>query len=38
MSLIGISPSYTVLLFLVGIAGLGSAAFHPPAFSAVVKS
>ena len=38
MSLAGIAPDYTVLLFLVGIAGLGSAAFHPPGFSAVVKS
>lgn len=38
MSLVGISPNYVVLLFLVGTAGLGSAAFHPPGFSAVVKS
>ena len=38
MSLTGIAPSYTVLLFLVGTAGLGSAAFHPPSFSAVVRS
>jgi len=38
MSLVGISPNYVLLLFLVGTAGLGSAAFHPPGFSAVVKS
>jgi FSR family fosmidomycin resistance protein-like MFS transporter len=38
MSLVGISPTYVVLLFLVGTAGLGSAAFHPPAFSTVVRS
>lgn len=38
MSLVGISPSYVILLFLVGTAGLGTAAFHPPAFSAVVRS
>ncbi|MGD0175380.1 MAG: MFS transporter [Candidatus Bathyarchaeia archaeon] len=38
MSLVGISPTYLVLLFLVGTAGLGSAAFHPPAFSTVVRS
>ena len=38
MSLVGISPNYIILLFLVGTAGLGSAAFHPPAFSAVVES
>ena len=38
MSLVGISPSYVMLLFLIGTAGLGSAAFHPPAFSAVLKS
>lgn len=38
MSFIGLSPSYVILLFLVGTAGLGSAAFHPPAFSSVIKS
>jgi FSR family fosmidomycin resistance protein-like MFS transporter len=38
IGLIGLSPTYTVLLLLVGIGGLGSAAFHPPAFSAVVES
>jgi FSR family fosmidomycin resistance protein-like MFS transporter len=38
MSLVGISSNYTFLLFLVGAAGFGSAAFHPPGFSAVVKS
>lgn len=38
MGLIGVSPDYTVMLLLVGIAGLGSAAFHPPAFSQVVRS
>jgi len=38
MSLVGVSSSYALLLFLVGTAGLGTAAFHPPAFSTVVKS
>jgi len=38
MSLVGISPSYLILLFLVGTAGLGTASFHPPAFSTVVKA
>lgn len=38
MSLVGLSPNYVVLLFLVGTAGIGTAAFHPPAFSAVAKS
>ena len=38
MSLTGISPNYVVLLFLVGTAGLGTAAFHPPAFSTVSRS
>jgi len=38
MALVGVSPNYLILLFLVGTAGLGSAAFHPPGFSAVVKS
>jgi FSR family fosmidomycin resistance protein-like MFS transporter len=38
MSLLGFSSSYVLLLFFVGSAGLGAAAFHPPAFSAVVTS
>jgi len=38
MSLVGISPNYVVLLFLLGTAGLGTASFHPPAFSTVVKA
>lgn len=38
MSLVGLSPNYVVLLFLVGTAGIGTAAFHPPAFSAVARS
>jgi FSR family fosmidomycin resistance protein-like MFS transporter len=38
MSLLGFSSSFVLLLFFVGTAGLGSAVFHPPAFSAVVKS
>ena len=37
MSLTGIAANYTTLLLLVGIAGLGSAAFHPPSFSTVVR-
>jgi FSR family fosmidomycin resistance protein-like MFS transporter len=38
MSLVGISPNYVMLLFLLGTAGLGTASFHPPAFSTVVKA
>ena len=38
MSLVGISPNYVVLLFLIGTAGVGAAAFHPPGFSAVLRS
>jgi len=38
MSLTGIAPNYAVLLFLVATSGLGSAAFHPPSFSAVMRS
>ena len=38
MGLAGIAPSYAALLLVVSIAGLGSAAFHPPSFSAVVRS
>jgi FSR family fosmidomycin resistance protein-like MFS transporter len=38
MSLVGISPNYVVVVFLIGTAGVGAAAFHPPAFSAVLKS
>ncbi len=38
IGLIGLAPSLPVLLILVGAAGLGSAAFHPPAFSAVAQS
>ena len=38
MSMVGISPNYIILLFLLGTAGLGTASFHPPAFSAVVKA
>ena len=38
MSMVGIAPSYVLVLFLVGTAGLGSSAFHPPAFSVVAKA
>jgi FSR family fosmidomycin resistance protein-like MFS transporter len=38
MSLSGFSPNYVILLFLLGTAGLGTAAFHPPAFSTVARS
>jgi len=38
MSLVGISPNYVLVLFLLATAGLGTACFHPPAFSTVVKS
>lgn len=38
MSLVGISPNYIMLLFFLGTAGLGTASFHPPAFSTVVKT
>ena len=38
MGLLSIAPNYATLLILLAAAGLGSAAFHPPAFSTVVKS
>lgn len=38
MSFVGISPNYVIMLFLLGTAGLGTACFHPPAFSTVVKA
>lgn len=38
MSLVGISPNYIMLLLFLGTAGLGTASFHPPAFSTVVKT
>ena len=38
MSLLGVAPTYLILLFLLGTAGLGTASFHPPAFSTVVKA
>ena len=38
MGLVGFSPNYVLLLFLIGTAGVGSAAFHPPAFSAVTRT
>jgi FSR family fosmidomycin resistance protein-like MFS transporter len=38
ISLLGLSSSYVILLFLLGAAGLGAAAFHPPAFSTVARS
>jgi FSR family fosmidomycin resistance protein-like MFS transporter len=38
ISLVGVSPNYIVILFLLGTAGLGTATFHPPAFSTVVKA
>jgi FSR family fosmidomycin resistance protein-like MFS transporter len=38
ISLLGLSPNYVILLFLLGTAGLGTAAFHPPAFSTVARS
>jgi FSR family fosmidomycin resistance protein-like MFS transporter len=38
MSLVGISPNYVIVLFLLATAGLGTASFHPPAFSTVVKA
>jgi FSR family fosmidomycin resistance protein-like MFS transporter len=38
VSLLGLSPSFVILLFLLGTAGLGAAAFHPPAFSTVARS
>lgn len=37
MSLIGISPNYVILMALVAITGFGHAAFHPPAYSTVMK-
>jgi len=38
MSLVGISPNYLILLFLLGTAGVGTASFHPPAFSTVIRT
>ena len=38
MSLVGISPNYLILLFLLGTAGVGTASFHPPAFSTVIRA
>ena len=35
MGLIGLAPSYALILLLVGFAGLGTAAFHPRAMMAV---
>jgi FSR family fosmidomycin resistance protein-like MFS transporter len=35
MGLLGWAPNYTVLLLLVGMAGIGTAAFHPRAMMAV---
>jgi MFS transporter, FSR family, fosmidomycin resistance protein len=33
LSLIGVAPSFTVLVVLLALGGLGSAAFHPPGAS-----
>ena len=33
MSMIGVAPSFIVLVLFLALAGLGSAAFHPPAAS-----
>ena len=38
MALTGIVPDYNLLLLAVGAAGLGHAAFHPPAFSTVTSA
>jgi FSR family fosmidomycin resistance protein-like MFS transporter len=38
MSFVGIAPNYLLVLFLVGTAGLGSSAFHPPSFSSVART
>lgn len=38
MALTGIVPDYNLLLLAVGTAGLGHAAFHPPAFSTVTSA
>jgi len=38
MSLVGISPNYLILMALVATTGFGHAAFHPPAYAAVLKS
>jgi MFS transporter, FSR family, fosmidomycin resistance protein len=35
MGLLGWAPSYPVLLFLVGMTGIGTAAFHPRAMMAI---
>lgn len=38
IGLVGVASTYGMLVMLVGISGLGHAAFHPPAFSAVAES
>ena len=38
ISLMGIAPSYLVLMLLLAVGGLGSAAFHPPAASLVARA
>ncbi len=37
-SLAGLAPSYLVLLLLIVLGGLGSAAFHPPSASLVARA
>lgn len=37
MSLIGVAPSLTVLIVILLVGGLGSAAFHPPGASMAVR-
>ena len=38
ISLLGMAPSYFVLLLLLTVGGLGSAAFHPPGASLVARA
>ena len=38
LSLLGVAPSYLVLLLLLAVGGLGSAAFHPPGASLVARA
>lgn len=38
LSMIGLAPSFAVLLLLLAVGGLGSAAFHPPGASIAVRA
>jgi len=38
LSLIGVAPTFTILLVFLAIGGLGSAAFHPPGAALVARA